>query len=102
VPGRLVKGHKLGYPTAAIDEQVRGNPHSGQIREGAIRSRIQAILKQRFDHAGAKSARRQRDIVNYQQGDVSRIRTRSAVFGRASSNTRQPMVFEHLHRDNCA
>ncbi len=90
VPGTQVKGHKLAQPTASIDKQVRRHLYPSEISQLRIAAAVKSVAKQRLNHAGAKFAGWQRNVVQNHKFHPSTRRTGIAIRTRNSVGAWQP------------
>jgi hypothetical protein len=87
VPCAERAGDELQQRATAPDQEVRGDAHSGELVERRVRARIKPVGKKFDDGATAELARRQRDVVNDQQGDAFPTRSLVAI-GRSDLRRR--------------
>lgn len=79
MPGAVVTGDELGDGAVAFDEEMRGNRQVADLLEIGMFVRVQAILEERLDLAGAELSRRQADIVDDQQRHRVPLRTQVEI-----------------------
>lgn len=75
----VVTGDELGDGAVAFDEEMRGNRQVADLLEIGMFVRVQAILEERLDLAGAELSRRQADIVDDQQRHRVPLRTQVEI-----------------------
>lgn len=67
MPGLLIKRHVLSNAALSVNQQMGGNPQSGDIGKVRMAVRIKAIAEQLINMTTAKLTRREAYIVNHQQ-----------------------------------
>ena len=98
MPRALATADELGSPSIALNQEVRGNAHTGQQIQERVQARLERIAKEPLDTVRAEVSRRQADVVQDEQLDRHRRGTLVAVSAGHLPHTGDPPVGSHPKR----